>query len=217
MGVMITRIAGTLVSVDARGAVIQPEGTGLAYEVMLPAYLADRLAAEVGRRVVLHTLAYLEAQGQGTSFVPRLIGVESRDDRRFFEVFTTVKGMGNKRALRALAVPPGEVAAMVVSKDAKGLQQLPEIGKRVADTVIVELSGKLDAFVNADVLERRAGSLAEPSIGVSPAAAEAVQALIALGETRDSAERLVERAVRRSNGTLTTSDQILAAAFGGQP
>ncbi|GIK18922.1 MAG: hypothetical protein DYG93_12405 [Leptolyngbya sp. PLA2] len=217
MGVMITRIAGTLVSVDARGAVIQPEGTGLAYEVMLPAYLADRLAAEVGRRVVLHTLAYLEAQGQGTSFVPRLIGFESRDDRRFFEVFTTVKGMGNKRALRALAVPPGEVAAMVVSKDAKGLQQLPEIGKRVADTVIVELSGKLDAFVNADVLERRAGSLAEPSIGVSPAAAEAVQALIALGETRDSAERLVERAVRRSNGTLTTSDQILAAAFGGQP
>lgn len=217
MGVMITRIAGTLVSVDARGAVIQPEGTGLAYEVMLPAYLADRLAAEVGRRVVLHTLAYLEAQGQGTSFVPRLIGFESRDDRRFFEVFTTVKGMGNKRALRALAVPPGEVAAMVVSKDANGLQQLPEIGKRVADTVIVELSGKLDAFVNADMLERRAGSLAEPSIGVSPAAAEAVQALIALGETRDSAERLVERAVRRSNGTLTTSDQILAAAFGGQP
>ncbi|HRQ73900.1 MAG TPA: helix-hairpin-helix domain-containing protein, partial [Phycisphaerales bacterium] len=180
---MITRIAGTLVSVDARGGVVQPEGTGLAYEVLLPAYLADRLAAEVGRRVILHTLEYLEAQGQGTSFVPRLIGFESRDDRRFFEVFTTVKGMGNKRALRALAVPPGEVAAMVVSKDAKGLQRLPEIGKRVAETVIVELSGKLDGFVTADALERRAGSLAEPSIGISPAAAEAVRALIALGET----------------------------------
>ena len=213
---MITRIAGTLVSVDARGGVVQPEGTGLAYEVLLPAYLADRLAAEVGRRVILHTLEYLEAQGQGTSFVPRLIGFESRDDRRFFEVFTTVKGMGNKRALRALAVPPGEVAAMVVSKDAKGLQRLPEIGKRVAETVIVELSGKLDAFVTADALERRAGSLAEPSIGISPEAAEAVRALIALGETRDAAERLVERAVRRSNGTLTTADQILAAAFGGE-
>jgi len=213
---MITRIAGTLVSVDARGAVVQPEGTGLAYEVLLPAYLADRLGGEVGRRVVLHTLEYLEAQGQGTSFVPRLIGFESRDDRRFFEVFTTVKGMGNKRALRALAVPPGEVAAMVVSKDAKGLQRLPEIGKRVAETVIVELSGKLDGFVSVDALERRAGALAEPSLGVSPAATEAVQALIALGETRDAAERLVERAVRRSNGTLTTADQILAAAFGGE-
>lgn len=213
---MITRIAGTLVSMDARGAVVQPEGTGLAFEVLLPAYLADRLASEVGRRVVLHTLEYLEAQGQGTSFVPRLIGFESRDDRRFFEVFTTVKGMGNKRALRALAVPPGEVAAMVVSKDAKGLQRLPEIGKRVAETVIVELSGKLDGFVSADALERRAGALAEPSLGISPAATEAVQALIALGETRDAAERLVERAVRRSNGTLTTADQILAAAFGGE-
>ncbi|MCL4741928.1 MAG: hypothetical protein KJZ54_06950 [Phycisphaerales bacterium] len=213
---MITRIAGTLVSVDARGAVVQPEGTGLAYEVLLPAYLGDRLASEVGRRIVLHTLEYLEAQGQGTSFVPRLIGFESRDDRRFFEVFTTVKGMGNKRALRALAVPPGEVAALVVSKDSKGLQRLPEIGKRVAETVIVELSGKLDGFVNADALERRAGSLAEPSVGISPAATEAVQALIALGETRDAAERLVDRAVRRSNGTLTTADQILAAAFGGE-
>ena len=51
---------------ETHTAQIEPEGSPLTYEVLLPAYLAERLRASVGKPVTLITLQYLEGQGQGT-------------------------------------------------------------------------------------------------------------------------------------------------------
>src|SRR5712671_6350629 len=92
-------------------------------------------------------MVYLEGQGQGTSFVPRVLGFATPREREFFELFTTVKGLGNKRALRALAREPVEIAGAIAEKNTRALQELPEIGKRLAETVIAELTGKVEKFV----------------------------------------------------------------------
>ena len=44
-------------------------------------------------------------------------------------------------------MPVGEIAQAIESKDARFLCELPEIGKRTAETIIVELSGKVDQFI----------------------------------------------------------------------
>lgn len=206
---MIVRITGVLEQVDASGAVIAVPETGLAYEVRVPLALAEDLADQVGRRITLHTLQHFEAHGQGTSLTPRLIGFATREDKRFFEVFTTVKGVGVRKALRAMAAPVPQIARAIAEKDVLALQRLPEIGKRLAETVIAELNGKVEGFLAHDAT----ASLTEPKPALRAAAAQAVEALVRLGEPQAEAERMVRRAMDADAG-LTSPDAILTAAFG---
>ncbi|MGE3107747.1 MAG: Holliday junction branch migration protein RuvA [Phycisphaerales bacterium] len=227
---MIARIAGSLESIEGTTALVAVDATGLAYEVMIPAYLSGRLRATysldtagadaslatIRPSIVLHTLEYLEGQGQGTSFIPRLVGFATDNEREFFEMFTTVKGLGNRRALRALAQEPAAIADAIVSRDVRRLQELPEIGKKLAETIVLELREKAQRF--AGLL----GSAGRPAIPgesaseleakFSPAAVEAISAMVTLGESEASAERMVAGALRR-NGRLATADEILSAAY----
>lgn len=214
---MISRIRGTLESIAGNTATIAFGEGEIAREVLLPAYLAQALARQDGQSVTLVTLEYLEGQGQGTSFIPRLVGFRSVAERRFFEVFTTVKGLGNKRALRALEAEPIAVIEAIMRKDAKALQELPEIGKRLSETVVAELSGKVEALL-AD-LGWSPGAI-EPKPAARPAttaADEAVLALMALGQTRAEAERKVAAAAALA-GEDADTDVLVAASFGaGDP
>lgn len=212
---MIRKIAGRLESMDGLSALVAPAIGGITYEVLVPAYLAERLLAEVGKSIELLTLQYFEGQGQGSSFVPRLLGFATAQDRRFFELLVTVKGMGNKKALRSLAVEPGAFARAIAERDTRALQELPEIGKRMAETVIAELSGKVEAFVSYETgrgVEAKPGARDATRTGPG---IEAVEMLVALGESRADAERMVERATLREPG-LSSSASIVAAALGSR-
>ena len=214
---MLTRLTGILEAADdALTITVGP----LAIRAEAPRYLLDRLADsdQIGQQVTLHTRADLESHNQGTSFTPRLIAFATPDERRFFEIFTSVKGLGAKRALRALAIEPAHVAAAIVAKDARALQQLPEIGKRLAETVIAELTGKVDRFATESAMQAanpaaRPTSTIEPS-RLPPAAQEAVAALLALGETRADAERKVETAMTKA-GTDADTNALIGTVFGG--
>lgn len=240
---MIARIRGTLESVvgntlllralerpvfDAGGAPGVPVG-GIAadmagtfdvwIEVAVPAYLAVAMAGSVGKAVTLWTTLYLEGQNQGSSFEPRLIGFGSLGERAFFDLFTTVKGIGNKRGLRALAEQPGVIAAAIMRGDARALAQLPEVGKRLAETIIAELKGKADAYadltVNAGVpAPLRAGPAATSRLSVPEQ--EASAALMNLGQKRDEAERNVARITATDGAKTWSVDEIVRAVFAGR-
>ncbi len=210
---MITRIAGVLESVEGIEAVLRMEG-GVWYRVLLPVYEAERLKGRVGGAVVLHTVLYLEGQGQGTSFVPRLVGFSTAADRRFYELLVAnVEGFGPRKALRALAQEPAQIARAILGSDAAWLSKLPEIGKKTAEKVILELKSKVGPFLTPDEVRGLEAS-ASGEMPASTPMEEAMAALVALGETRADAERKVHAAVRR-NGSLKTTDAILAAAVGG--
>ncbi|MFI4898548.1 MAG: Holliday junction branch migration protein RuvA [Phycisphaerales bacterium JB059] len=212
---MIRRITGRLEGATETACEISVEATGLTYEVLLPRYLCEETLSRTGETVTLHTRQHLEAQGQGTSFIPRLIGFEAPADRAFFELLTSVKGLGARKALRALAIEPAQIARAIAARDAKALQKLPEIGKRLAETIIVELHGKVDAYLTPDETAALNDASIElrPAPSLPPAAEEAVSALMALGEHRESAERKVERA-RALVGADAGTDELVAAAFG---
>ncbi len=215
---MIARISGILEQIDDHGALLllpgQQESTGVAHEILIPAYLSEHLEAKVGQLITLHTFERLEAQAQGSSFVPRLVGFASAEELRFFTLFTTVKGVGMRRALRALVITPGEVARAISNRDSKALIQLPEIGKRLAETMIAELHGKVDAYIQgaASPGDRRAGSQIEPGRMASEPARRAVAALIRLGEHEREAQALVRRALE-GDAAAASADELVALAL----
>ena len=218
---MLTRLTAQLESISDDPIPIATLLTSpdFAIEVLVPTYLAHTLEDRINDRITLHTRVYLEAQGQGTSFLPRVIGFGSPVERSFFEVFTSVKGVGNKKALRALVEPPSTIAAWIVSKDAKALTKLPEIGKRSAETMIAELSGKIDKFAGDAIMAGTAATQTAPAATIEqslfpPAAAEAIAALMALGEQRSTAEQKVQIALTKVDADADV-DVLVQTVFGG--
>lgn len=215
---MISRLTGTLIEVTDGKAEMACH-PAITLEILLPAYLSAELAPVVGQEVTLRTRVLLESQGQGTSFIPRVLGFRAAQDLRFFELFTSVKGVGPKKALRALAEPPEVVASAIAARDTKALTKLPEIGKRLAETMVAELHGKVDPFVlpgAAGQIEAAPGAGAGPS-NLSPVETDAVAALVALGESAPEAERRVTRAMAGLAAAGVGEpgvDEVVGAALG---
>lgn len=207
---MIARIQGKLVSIQGNTALVQlgDDATGcLCYEVMLPAFAAIRLIETTGQTITLITHHFVESVGQGTTLIPRLAGFLTQEDRAFFELFTTCKGVGNKRALRAMTLEPSQIAAAIADRDLPLLQTLPEIGKRMAETIIATLNGKVDAFLNPVAVSTttttaKTKGKAAAATSTSPPAApgnlarQAVDVLVQLGEQRAMAMTWVDQALR---------------------
>ncbi|HJN71981.1 MAG TPA: hypothetical protein QF528_05235, partial [Phycisphaerales bacterium] len=84
------------------------------------------------------------------------------------------------------------------------LTDMPEIGKRSAETIIAELHGKVDLFV---------GEIASTIEVIMPAFSEdAISMLVQLGETKRDAKRLVKLAFD-ANTDITTADQLVQTSL----
>ena len=180
---MIWKIHGALDSL-VNGSARVALGDGLTYEVLLPAFAAARLGARVGQTVTLHTVHYLEGSSQGANFIPRLAGFLDENDREFFGLFTSVKGIGPRKALRAMAMSTGQIAAAIADRDLKTLQSLPEIGRRMAETVVATLHGKVDRFLEVGPRAASTDGVTPPGAPRHLAAREALEVLLQLGENR---------------------------------
>lgn len=199
---MITRIRGELAELTERSAFIHVEA--VTYELLVPAADIHSLLSKIGTPVEFYTLHYLEGQSQGSTFLPRLIGFSCEQDRAFFELFTTVKGIGNRKALRALIRPFKETATAIANRDATALTSMPEIGKRSAETIIAELHGKVDLFVAevASTIDARMPAYCE----------DAISMLVQLGESKRDAKQLVRRA-HENDPDISSADQLVQTSF----
>src|SRR5687768_15272884 len=137
-------------------------------EMLIPASDVPLLQAGVGEEMTFHTMLYLEGDASGGNIEPRLVGFLRPEDKRFFEKFITVKGIGPKKALKALVFPAGEVAQAIESKDTRFLVGLPQIGRRMAEQIVAELAGKVAEFVTV-------GATAAGKAGIVPGTRSAVE------------------------------------------
>ncbi len=202
---MIAKISGTLAEVAKTSVLIEVGDLG--YEVMVPGYALELLASKTGQQVSLYTLEYLEGSiATGGNLVPRLIGFMHSEERAFFGRFTSVKGVGMRKALKALSMPISRVASAIEAKDNKLLQSLPGVGKRLADQMIAELAGKVDEFALAAADKRSEAS------GWATGHSEALEILLQLGERRSDAQELIER-VRQVDPKMDRAEDIVQAVY----
>lgn len=202
---MISALTGQLIEVEANK--VQLRAGPMVFEILVPVADLDSLRPLIGQEITFHTIFYLEGTAGGGNLDPRLIGFQTADDRRFFELFTTVKGIGPKTALKALSLPVGEIAHAIEARDARFLIRLDGIGKRTAELIIAELCGKVQDFALAAVGVATGHPAGGPARRTGPEE-DAIAAMTALGERRPDAERLLER-VRQAYPNLSSTDALL--------
>ena len=199
---MIASLAGELFSVEEDRVLVK--AGALIYELLVPAADVQELAGRLGEEITLHTIFYIEGDASGGNLSPRLIGFLRKEDKKFFTLFTTVKGIGPKTALKALTVPIGLIAAAIENRDSRTLTQLKGIGKRTAELIIAELSGKAAAF---------AGASAPRPTTVSIHTSEDEEAIAVLtspqmGLRRAEAEMLLNR-VKRDQPGIRSAEKLV--------
>ena len=161
---MIAFVEGTVAEVRPDRVIVQVGGFGVEVLATPRALAGCRPGASV--RLATH----LVVREDGWS----LYGFADADGRALFQQLLGVGGVGPKLALGLLAaLTPQQVALAVATGDAALLATAPGVGKRTAERLVVELKGKLP-----EALEVGARP---PTAATSPAVADAVAALVALG------------------------------------
>lgn len=201
---MIVRIRGILSELTDETAVVERDG--LAYETLVPAYAHDELASSAGAEVTLHTLEYLEASTPGGNMTPRLVGFLRPGDRAFFKLFTTVKGLGTRKALRALVAPAARIAADIERGDVASLKKLPGIGPRLAEQIVAELRGKVSEHA---VLSGPVEAGAKPEFTEDQLVA--IEIIAQWGDSRGDAQRWVARAAQLHKDVNSPDEWVKAA------
>jgi holliday junction DNA helicase RuvA len=138
---MIAHLAGCVAAVAPEGAVIDVGGVGLLVQCT-PATLAGLRTGERAR--------------VATSLVVRedsltLYGFATDDERNVFELLQTASGVGPRLAQAMLAVlSPDALRRAVATEDLTTLTSVPGIGRKGAQRIVLELSGRLGAPGDGD-------------------------------------------------------------------
>jgi Holliday junction DNA helicase RuvA len=72
-----------------------------------------------------------------------LYGFSTQEEWQLFELLLTVSGVGPRSALEILNAPLTRVRHAIAKKDSAFLTQIPGIGKKTAERIIIDLEGKI--------------------------------------------------------------------------
>lgn len=186
---MISSVRGEVLHVALDHAVVEVGGVGLAV-LATPATLAT---LRRGTQARLDTTLVVREDSL------TLYGFADAEQRAMFSLLQTVSGVGPRLAMAVLAVlEPDVLRGALADGNLTTLMQVPGIGKRGAERMVVELRDKVDA-VGAPA-PSRGGAVRE----------QVVDALVGLGFAGKQAESATD-AVLSGDPSATTAAALRAA------
>jgi len=133
---MIAAVKGKIVDISP-GEVYIDTGNGFIIQILFPVSSYSKLKSLDD--VLLHTVM---RQKEEESI---LYGFLSIKEKIFFEKLITISGVGGKTALSFIsAFSVGELINAINNNDVLKLSSVPGIGKKTAQRIILELTGKLE-------------------------------------------------------------------------
>ena len=188
---MLAYIKGTL-EMKMTGYIVIDVG-GLGYKVFMSDVGIEKIG-NIGEMVKVHT--YYKVREDDIS----IFGFNTLEELKMFELLISVSGVGAKTALTMLAVcEPSEFALAVIAEDVKTLTQIPGIGAKSAQRIILELKDKITKEqqiekINAQVNSKsKTKSETEDKLQVAiennNKVAEAIAALQVLGYNKKEIEK----------------------------
>lgn len=174
---MIGQLRGRLAEKRPNHVLVDVGGVGYVVQVPLSTYAA---LGDLHTEVTL--LIYTHVREDALA----LYGFLSSREKHFFEMLISASGVGPSLALKILSgMSVEELVPAIRANDLARLTQIPGVGRKTAERIIVELKDKLEA-VAVDT-ERRPASPA----GVE---ADVISALVNLGYDSRTAESAVSEA-----------------------
>lgn len=190
---MISRIQGVLLSHTLDRIEVMTAG-GLGYELLVPLSVLESLPRP-GDEIALHTAMVVREDAW------LLYGFASAEERRLFHRLTATTGVGPALAMNLISTLTGErLVRAIRDGDLVTLTQVPRVGKKLAERLVLELRDKLDGGGGDATAARPA-----PSGGPG---ADAVRALVALGYAPADAERAVRATMEGAPKGESTADLI---------
>lgn len=170
---------------------------GITYELQVPMSTLYQLP-EIGQELVLHTHFVVREDAQ------LLYGFYDSKDKAMFRALIRVNGVGPKMALGILSgMEADEFVRTVRNNDVTAMVNMPGIGKKTAERLIVEMRDRL--------AEWDAGSEATISSSVSgdtTITKDAETALIGLGYKPQQAARAIAQVLKENPGIADSEDLI---------
>lgn len=208
---MISQISGSVIAVNDNSVTLQVDG--LAYEILVPSSVIQSYKKKINgpekkseQTVSFHTIQYIEgSSGHGNQFI-RLVGFKRKIEKDFFQLYTSVEGIGYKTALKSLILPIHKIALAIERNDLATLKKLPHIGARTAEKMVATLKGRMQKF---------ALDLSATPLTVRPEEdfhSEVLQVLYQIGYNDSEAQELIANALQK-NPKVKNAEEMIQQIF----
>lgn len=198
---MIGQITGTLV--DKTPPDILVDVGGVCYELQVPMSTLYQLP-EVGTGLTLHTHFVVREDAQ------LLYGFYEAKDKQMFRALIRVNGVGPKMALAILSgMEADEFVRTVRNNDVATMVNMPGIGKKTAERLIIEMRDRLAEWGDGAPSDGAASVSGQSNDAMSK---DAETALVSLGYKPQQASRAISQ-VMKNNPDLDNSEAIIRLAL----
>ena len=177
---MFTYIKGSL-EMKFKNYIVIDVG-GLGYKIFMAENSINTIG-DIGDTVKVFT--YYRVREDDVS----IYGFKTQEELRMFELLLSVSGVGAKSALVMLScIEPSEFAIAVISNNVKLLTQVPGIGTKSAQRIILELKDKIKAEQSEEQIEQSQ----EKTSKINENVQEAISGLMVLGYSKKDIEKAFE-------------------------
>lgn len=181
---MIGKLKGIIESIKDDTLIIDVGGVG--YVVHASATTLRGLPA-VGEAASI----FIETQVREDAI--KLFGFATEAEHEWFNVLTTVNGVGGKVGLAILSVlTPNALTSALAAQDKAAFRQVSGVGPKLAERIIIELKDKVKSFTADAKFEKTSAETG----GIDRDVADAISALVNLGYGRSDAYMAVTKVAK---------------------
>ncbi len=208
---MIVQISGKVVDINEFSVTLQVGD--LAYEIFVPTSVVEHYRknpkAQNGASQdpdIFYTIQYIEgASGHGNQFM-RLVGFRRKLEKEFFQLYTSVEGIGYKTALKSLMLPIPKIALAIEQNDLATLKKLPHVGGRTAEKMVATLRGRMKKF-SLDLESQPLTVSTEPDLH-----SEVLQVLKQVGYGEQESDSLIQKVLVK-NPKIKSAEEMIQEIF----
>jgi Holliday junction DNA helicase RuvA len=197
---LIGQIRGIIVAKNPPEILV--EVAGITYEIQVPMSTLYKLP-ELGQQLLLHTHFVVREDAQ------LLYGFYESKDKTMFRSLIKVNGVGPKMALAILSgMEPDEFVRIVRSNDVTAMINMPGIGKKTAERLIIEMRDRLKDWSAVESVE----SGSNPKETPNSITRDAETGMVSLGYKPQQAARAIAM-VMKENNDITDSEELIRHAL----
>ncbi len=195
---MIALLKGIIEALDTNSVLLDVNGVG--YEVFASARTLSKIGG-IGEATKLYIHTHVREDHI------HLFGFADTQEKEWFNILTTVQGVGAKMGLNILSSIPAEnIATIIAAQDKAALTQISGVGPKLAGRLLTELkdkAGKMALSTPISSITTSSNTQQTSSLTPSNTAQDAVSALVNLGYGQTEAFSAIAKISDQSDNVQT--------------
>ncbi len=163
---MIATLSGKPLPISSDVIIMDVHGVG--YRVTVPSRIRTAIGSK--EQIMLWTHTHVREDTLD------LYGFETLDELNLFKLLLSVSGIGPKTAVLILNKTIDEIRQAIISGDTVFFTQIPRLGKKNAQKLIIELRSKVGALDDMSIIDDASSDVAEALVSMGFSKAEIYQA-----------------------------------------